>query len=166
MSWKRDDLELLICHPKVPPSIAIAMVFTIVIIPRLLCLQGTRRSFKYFPKNALLSFCCNMPSTCHVQGDIVLLCPDSHARSQNFSVINPNVLLQDFLHVMVRYLISYHRTSYRRLCVHTCMSSPLHHLSSSPEVCLCVSKHLSVSFHFLAPHFQLPLFVLHPLFYY
>ena len=31
-----------------------------------LCLQGTRGSFKYIPKNALLSFCLNMKSAVHV----------------------------------------------------------------------------------------------------
>jgi len=34
----------------------------IAIISRLLCLQGTHGSFKYFPENALLSFCRNMKS--------------------------------------------------------------------------------------------------------
>jgi len=46
--------------------LATGMIPTIAIISRLLCLQGTRRSFKYFPKNALLSFCRNMKSTVHV----------------------------------------------------------------------------------------------------
>jgi len=38
----------------------------IAIISRLLCLQGTRGSFKYFPEIALLSFCRNMKSAVHV----------------------------------------------------------------------------------------------------
>ena len=38
------------------------MILAIAIISRLLCLQETRGSFKYFPKNALLSFCHNMQS--------------------------------------------------------------------------------------------------------
>ena len=46
--------------------LATGMIPAIAIISRLLCLQGTRRSFKYFPKNALLSFCLNMKSAVHV----------------------------------------------------------------------------------------------------
>ena len=42
------------------------MIPAIAIISRLLCLQGTRGSFKYFPKNALLSFCLTMKSAVHV----------------------------------------------------------------------------------------------------
>jgi len=37
--------------------LATGMIPAIAIISRLVCLQGTRGSFKYFPKNALLSFC-------------------------------------------------------------------------------------------------------------
>jgi len=36
--------------------LATGMISAIAIIPRLLCLQGTCGSFKYFPKRALLSF--------------------------------------------------------------------------------------------------------------
>jgi len=46
--------------------LATGMIPAITIISRLLCLQGTRRSFKYFPKIALLSFCRNMKSAIHV----------------------------------------------------------------------------------------------------
>jgi len=46
--------------------LATGMIPAIAIISRLLCLQGTRKSFKYFPKNALLSFCRNMKSAVHV----------------------------------------------------------------------------------------------------
>jgi len=46
--------------------LATGMIPAIAIISRLLCLQGTRGSFKYFPKNALLSFCHNMKSAVHV----------------------------------------------------------------------------------------------------
>jgi len=42
------------------------MIPAVAIISRLLCLQGTRGSFKYFPKNALLSFCRNMKSAVHL----------------------------------------------------------------------------------------------------
>jgi len=47
--------------------LATRMIPAIAIIIRLLCLQGTRGSFKYFPKNTLLSFCRNMNSAIHVQ---------------------------------------------------------------------------------------------------
>jgi hypothetical protein len=46
--------------------LATGMVPATAIISRLLCLQEMRGSFKYFPKNALLSFCCNMKSAVHV----------------------------------------------------------------------------------------------------
>jgi len=46
--------------------LATGMIPAIAIISRLLCLQGTRGTFKYFPKNALLSFCRNMQSAVHV----------------------------------------------------------------------------------------------------
>jgi len=46
--------------------LATGMIFAIAIISRLLCLQGTRESFKYFPENALLSFCRNMKAAVHV----------------------------------------------------------------------------------------------------
>ena len=45
------------------------MKATIIIMPsglRLLCFQRTRESFKYFPQNALLSFCRNRKSAVHV----------------------------------------------------------------------------------------------------
>jgi len=46
--------------------LATRMILANGIISRLLCLQGTRGSFKYFPKNALLSFCRNMKSAVRV----------------------------------------------------------------------------------------------------
>ena len=45
--------------------LATGMIPAIAIISRLLCLQGTHRSIKYFPKNALLSFCRNIKSAVH-----------------------------------------------------------------------------------------------------
>ena len=42
------------------------MVTAIAIISRPVCLQGTRGSFKYFPKNALLLFRRYMKSVLHV----------------------------------------------------------------------------------------------------
>jgi len=38
--------------------------------------------------------------------DTVLLCPSLRTRSQEFSVINPSVLLLDIHHAVVQYLIS------------------------------------------------------------
>jgi len=51
--------------------LATRMVPTIAIISWLLCLQGTRGSFKYFHKNNMLYFAVtwSLPSTCHMQGD-------------------------------------------------------------------------------------------------
>jgi len=46
--------------------LATGMISAIAIISHLLCLQGTRGSFIYFPKNALLSFGSNMKSAVHV----------------------------------------------------------------------------------------------------
>jgi len=46
--------------------LATGIIPAIAIISRLLCLQGTRGSFKYFPKNAQFSFCRNMKSAVHV----------------------------------------------------------------------------------------------------
>jgi len=46
--------------------LATGMIPAIAIISRLLCLQGTSGSFKYFPKNTLLSFCRNIKSAVYV----------------------------------------------------------------------------------------------------
>ena len=65
--------------------------------------------------------------------DIILLCPSLRTRSQEFSVINPSVLLKDI-----------HHTSDRRLCVQCFMSSPLHHLSHRRlSVLICLQAPLS-----------------------
>ena len=50
----------------VASHLATGMIPAIAIISRLLCLQRTHGSFKYSPKNALLSFCRNMKSAIHV----------------------------------------------------------------------------------------------------
>ena len=65
--------------------LAIRMIPAIAIISRLLCLQGTRGSFKYFPKNALLSFCLNTKSAVHVpySGWLILPC-SALARTHDF----------------------------------------------------------------------------------
>jgi len=46
--------------------LATGRIPAIAIISRLLCLQETRGSFKYFPKNTPLLFCRNMKSAVHV----------------------------------------------------------------------------------------------------
>ena len=74
-------------------------------------LQGTRGSFKYFPENALLSFCRNMKSAVHVPCAPWLTLPcsalaASHTWFQEFSAINPSILLQDLYHTLIRCLIS------------------------------------------------------------
>jgi len=61
------DLQLTSDHCLIFAShLAAGTIPAIAIISRLLCLQGTRGSFKYFPKKALLSFCRNMKSAVHV----------------------------------------------------------------------------------------------------
>ena len=56
--------------------LATGIVPAIAIISRLLCLQGTCRSFKFFHKSALLSCCRNMKSAVHVPytGWLILSC--------------------------------------------------------------------------------------------
>jgi len=84
--------------------LATRMIPAIAIISRLLCLQGTRGSFKYFPKNDLLSFCRNIKSAAHVPyaGWLILPC-SAVARTHDFKnfVINPSILLQDLHHGLI-----------------------------------------------------------------
>ena len=86
------------------------MIPAIAIISRLLCLQGTRGSFKYFPKNALLSFCRNMKSAVHVPcaGWLIFkLSCSALARTQDFkNFLSSSVLLQHLHHALIRFLIS------------------------------------------------------------
>ena len=90
--------------------VATGMILAIAIISRLLCPQGTRGSFKYFTKNALLFILRNMKSAVHVPYvgviDIVLLCTSLHTLFQECSVINSSVQLQDLKHALIRCLIS------------------------------------------------------------
>jgi len=90
--------------------LATGMISALAIISRLLCRLGTRGSFKYFPKNALLSFCRNTKSAVHVPYAskviyIFLLCPSLHTWFQKNSVINPSVVLQHLHHALMRCLI-------------------------------------------------------------
>ena len=74
----------------------------IAIISRLLCLQGTRGSFKYLPQNALLSFCRIMKSAVHVP--CALPC-SALARTHDFKNFLSSI--QVFCcHALIRFLIS------------------------------------------------------------
>jgi len=68
--------------------LATGMIPAIAIICRLLSFQGTRGSFKYFPKNALLSFCRGMKSAVHVPmqpcAEWLILSCSALARMYNF----------------------------------------------------------------------------------
>ena len=58
--------------------LATEMIPAIAIISRLLCLQGTRGLFKYFPKNALFSSCRNMKSAVDVPSSSQVIVSCSH----------------------------------------------------------------------------------------
>ena len=140
--------------------LANGMIPAIAIISRLLCFQETRGSFKYFPRNVLLSFCRNMKSAVHVPCagwviDIALLCPSLHTWFQEFSVINPSVLLQDLHHALVRCLISL------LVCANLYVIIFTPFFISSPE-CAFLSPSTCKPLFIFAPHSLLPIFVLHP----
>jgi len=102
------------------------MVPAMAIISRLLCLQGTRRSFKYFPKYALLSFCRNMKSAVHVPyAGYLIWCCFALARTHDFK----NTLSSIQVFCCKTLTMLGYDASYRCLCVQSSMSSPLHHLS-------------------------------------
>ena len=76
--------------------LAIGMIPAIAMISRLLCIQETRGSFAIRTLCFHFAVIWSLPSTCHMQViEIALLCPSLHTRFQEFSVINPSVLLQD-----------------------------------------------------------------------
>jgi len=79
------NLQLTSDRCLIASHLATGMIPAIAIISRLLCLQGTRGSFKYFPKNALLSFFRNMKSAVHVPyaGWLILSC-SALARTHDF----------------------------------------------------------------------------------
>ena len=107
------------------------MIPAIAIISCLLCLQGMRGSFKYFPKNALLSFCRNMKSAVHVPnaGWLISSCP-ALARTHDFK----NFLSTIQVFCCKTFTMLWHDTSYRCLCVQSSMSSPW------CERCLLITK--------------------------
>jgi len=105
---------------------ATGMIPAIAIISRVLCLQGTCGSFKYFPKNALLSFLRNMKSAVHLPyaGWLILPC-SALARTHDFK----NFLSSIQVFCCKTFTMLWYDASYRCLCVQSSMSSPLHHLS-------------------------------------
>jgi len=91
-----------------------------------LCLQRTRGSFKYFPKNALLSFCRSMKSAVHVPyaGRLILSC-SYLACTHDFK----NLVSSIQLFCCKTFTMIWYHASYCCLCVQSSMTSPLHHLS-------------------------------------
>ena len=104
--------------------LASGMIPTIAIISRhsIVCLEGTHGSFKYCPKNALLSFC---RSTKNVQNEGWLILPCSAlARTHDFK----NFLSSIQVFSCKTFTMLWYNASYRCLYVQSSMSSPLHHL--------------------------------------
>ena len=119
---------------------ATGMIPAIAIISLLLCLQGTHRLFKCFPKNALLSFCHNMKSAVHVPyaGLFILPC-SALARTHDFKNFLSSIQVlccKTFtmlcfdasyrcLFVQSSMSLSLHYFSYRRLSVLICLQAPV-----------------------------------------
>jgi len=122
--------------------LATRMIPAIAIISRFLCLQGTRGSFKYFPKNALLSFCRNMKSTVYVPyaGWLILPC-SALARTHDFK----NFLSSIQVFCCKTFIMLWYDSSYRCLCVQSSMSSPLHHFAYR-RLSVLICLHAPVSF--------------------
>ena len=118
------------------------MIPAIAIISYILCVYGTRGSFKYFPNNALLSFCRNMKSAVHMPyaGCLILSC-SALARTYDFKNFLSSI--QVFcckIFTMLRY-----DASCRCLCVQSSMSSPLHHLTCRRlSVLICLQAPVSL----------------------
>jgi len=113
--------------------LATGMIPAIDIISRLLCLQVTRGSFRYFPKNALLSFCLNMKSAVHVPyAGWLILSGSALARTHDFK----NFLSSIQVFCCKTFTMFWYDSSYRCLCVQSSMSSPL--LVSGWCVCVCL----------------------------
>jgi len=119
------------------------MIPAIAIISRLLCLQGTRGSFKYFPKNALLSFCRNMKSAVHLPYAEWLILPCS-GLARTHDIKNFLSSIQEFC--CKTFAMLWYDSSYRCLCVQSSMSSPLHHFSYRRlSVLICLQAPVSFS---------------------
>jgi len=119
--------------------LATGMIPVIAIISCLLCLQGTRGSFKYFPKNALPSFCLNMKCGVHVPYAGWLIFPCSAlARTHDFK----NFLSSIQVFFSKTFTMFWYDSSYRCLCVQSSMSSPSHHFLYCRLSVSFASKHL------------------------
>jgi len=130
-------------HLKFASHLATGMIPAIAIISRFVCLQGTCRSFKHFPKNALLLFCCNMKSAVHVPyaGWLILSCcaPACTHDLKNF-------LSSIQVYCCKTFNMLWYDTSYCCLCVQSSMSSPLHHLAYHHlSVLICLHAPVSIS---------------------
>jgi len=121
------------------------MIPAIGIISCLLCLQGTRGSFKYFPKNSLLSYCHNMTrkSDVHVPyaGWLIFPCSAALARTHDFK----NCMSSIQVFCCKAFTLLWYDTSHRCLCVQSSMLSPLHHFSYCRlSVLICLQEPLSL----------------------
>jgi len=135
--------------------LATGIIPLIVIISRLLCLQGTRRPFKYFPKNALLSFCRNMKSAVHVPyaGWLILPC-SALARTHDFK----NCLSSIQVLCCKTFTMLWYNASYRCWCLQSSMSSPYHHFSHRRlNVRICFQTPVSLSSWFCTLFSAVPL---------
>jgi len=97
---------------------------------------------------------CRPRAICRVI-DIVLLCPSSHTWFQEFSVINPSVLLQDLYHALVRCLVSLLMCAVLYVITFTpsFISSPeCVHLSPSTCEPLIMFLHLILCSSYCIPH--------------
>jgi len=110
--------------------LATGMIPAIATISRLLCLQGTHGSFKYFPKNTLLSFCRNMKSAFHVPnaGWFILPC-SALARTHDFK----NFLSSIQVFCCKTFTMLWYDASYRCLCVQSYVIIFTPFFISSPE---------------------------------
>jgi len=125
--------------------LAIGMIPAIAIISGLLCLQGTRGSFKYFPKNELLSFCRNMKSAVQVPyysaGWMILPC-SALARTHDFK----DFLSSTQVFCCKTFTMLWYDPSYYYLCVQSSMLSPLYHFSYRRlSVLICLQAPVSFS---------------------
>jgi len=123
--------------------LATGLIPAVAIISRLLCLQGTLGSFKYFPKNPLLSLCRNMKSAVHVPyaGWLILPC-SALGHTHDFK----NFLSSIQVFGCKTFTMLWYSSSYRCLCVQSSMSSPLHHfLYCRLSVLICLQTPVSFS---------------------
>jgi len=131
------------CHLNFASHLATGMIPAIAIISCFVCLQGTCRSFKHFPKNALLSFCCNMKSAVHVPyaGWLILSC-STPARTQKLK----NFLSWIQMYCCKTFTMLWYDTSCFCLCMQSSMSSPVHHLAYHHlSVLICLRAPVSFS---------------------